>query len=100
MPFEIQTAALLLTAFAFAAEAGAAEPPPGVRYIESDPAHGSSGAVLVGDVPLVHTPQLLPLDDVDGLVSPGGVAGQARAVLRRVVGALGPGGGLESLVKL
>ena len=95
------TAAILLAAVTLAPLAIGAERLDMVNYIESNPTNGSSGAVLVGDVPIRYTPQLLSVDEAGKLVAPGDVAAQAEAVLDEVTAALDPhGGSLPLLLKL
>jgi enamine deaminase RidA (YjgF/YER057c/UK114 family) len=55
-----------------------------ITSIRPDPRSGSAGAVVVRDLPLVHTAQLLPLDAGGEVVSPD----DAKAQAERVVGAL------------
>jgi enamine deaminase RidA (YjgF/YER057c/UK114 family) len=70
------------------------------RYIESDEATGTSSAVVVGDWPLVHTAQLLPVD-AGGEPVAGGMALQLGAVLDRLADTLnGVNSRLDRTVKL
>jgi enamine deaminase RidA (YjgF/YER057c/UK114 family) len=64
---------------AFAAESTSLRTKPGktVEYIEPSEQTGSSLAVVVGDVPLVHTAQLLPLDPGGSLIGRDDAARQA-----------------------
>jgi enamine deaminase RidA (YjgF/YER057c/UK114 family) len=75
-------------------------PGPVPRSIEPDAATGSSAAVVVGDWPLVHTGQLLPLDGQGGVVA-GGAAAQVPALFDRLALVLGDArSGLDRVVKL
>lgn len=68
------------------------------RYISPSDRTGSSAAVVVGDWPLVHTAQLLPLDDNGQVV---GHAKQISHVLNRLHGLLTQAdSGLKQVVKL
>ena len=70
--------AVWLVCFGLTMLAGPAEV---LRCLEPDAATGTSAAVIVDDVPLVHTAQLLPLDPHGKLVGEGDVAKQADQVL-------------------
>lgn len=75
----------------------------GIRYIESRDDEGSSGAVVVPDVPLGHTAQFLPLDRQLRVVGAGHAAAQIEAVLSHIeetVTALGSPAGKLAIVKL
>ncbi|MGE5192141.1 MAG: RidA family protein [Deltaproteobacteria bacterium] len=63
-----------------------------VRAIDSRDADGSSAAVVVPNVPLVQTTQLLPFDEKGELVGKGVARTQIDAVLDRVETALRPDG--------
>jgi enamine deaminase RidA (YjgF/YER057c/UK114 family) len=52
-----------------------------ITSLRPDPRSGSAGAVVVQDVPLVHTAQLLPLDAGGRVVSPDDATAQARRVV-------------------
>jgi enamine deaminase RidA (YjgF/YER057c/UK114 family) len=59
-----------------------------ISSLRPDPRSGSARAVVVKDVPLVHTAQILPLDAGGRVASPNDVAGQAErvvALLRQVL---------------
>lgn len=72
-----------------------------LRHVESNPATGSSAAVLVDDVPLVHTPQLLPVDEAGSIVAPGDAAAQLEFLLDRLEAKLNEvGSNLDRLAKL
>jgi enamine deaminase RidA (YjgF/YER057c/UK114 family) len=78
--------------------ARAADP---VRAIDPDDVTGSAKAVVVGDVPLAHTTQLLPLDASGKLVGVGRPAVQADRVLDNLARALGQAqSGLDRLARL
>jgi enamine deaminase RidA (YjgF/YER057c/UK114 family) len=72
-----------------------------LRSIEPDDATGSAKAVIVGDVPLAHTAQLLPLDTAGNLVGKGQASLQAEKVLDNLAVALAEAkSGMDRLVKL
>lgn len=74
---------------------------PVIRQVEPAMATGSSLAVVVGEVALAHTAQLLPLDKKGRLVGAGDVARQVNQVLDNIAAALKPAGtGLDKVVKL
>src|SRR4029077_9264862 len=52
-----------------------------VSSLRPDPRSGSARAVVVKDVPLVHTAQILPLDAGGRVASPNDVPGQAQRVV-------------------
>src|ERR1043166_3565764 len=52
-----------------------------IQCIEPNPETGSSAAVSVGNLPLAHTAQLLPLDKTGALVGKGDVSAQIEQVL-------------------
>src|SRR5436309_2030376 len=54
----------------------------GLRCLEPDAATGTSAAVIVDDVPLVHTTQLGPIHTDGKLVGQGDVVRQAEQVLK------------------
>jgi enamine deaminase RidA (YjgF/YER057c/UK114 family) len=56
----------------------------GVKCIGADAATGTSAAVIVDDVPLVHTAQILPLDTTGQLAGKGDAASQARQILENL----------------
>ena len=77
----------------------AAQPP--IEYFPMDAPEGMSQAVIVEDVPLVHTRQLLPLDAGGQLVGAGAVDAQIEQVLDNLEAVLEDAGSdLESLVRL
>ncbi|MBI3866487.1 MAG: RidA family protein [Planctomycetia bacterium] len=59
-----------------------------IRFVAPNDAEGSSGAVIVPDLPLAHTGQFLPLDAKGNLVGAGDAAVQVDAVLSQVDAAL------------
>jgi len=99
MKFILPLAILSLCVPAFAGEAsnrsnGASldrpvSPVPALRSLEPDPATGTSLAVVVGDAPLLHTAQLLPLNRKGELVGAGDVAAQTEQVLANLAVVLG-----------
>ncbi|MEX2174879.1 MAG: RidA family protein [Pirellulaceae bacterium] len=71
-----------------------------LRDFEPDAEAGSSAAVLVEDVPLIHTAQLLPVDEAGQLVA-GDAAAQCDALLDQLETLLKSlGSGLDQAVKL
>src|SRR5262245_2292061 len=74
----------------------------GLRYIGPRDADGSSAAVVVPDLPLGHTAQLLPVDSQGKLVGVGDAPRQIETVLSRVENAARFGNGTvnASIVKL
>ncbi|MGV3502765.1 MAG: RidA family protein [Adhaeribacter sp.] len=73
----------------------------GIQEISPAAATGSSLAVVVDEVPLAHTTQLLPLDKSGKLVGAGQVAKQVNQVLANLSAALKAAGtGTDKLVKL
>lgn len=95
----------ILTAIALAAlsavRVAAQQPSTGLRFIEPDDRTGSSRAVMVNDVPLVHTAQLLPLDSNGDLTGAGRARAQAVLVLEHLSTALAEvQSGLDRLAKL
>jgi enamine deaminase RidA (YjgF/YER057c/UK114 family) len=52
-----------------------------ITSLRPDPRSGSAGAVVVKDVPLIHTCQILPLDPDGRVAEPGDVAAQAARVI-------------------
>src|SRR5262249_55497500 len=74
---------------------------PDLRYVDPNPATGTSGAVVVGEAPLAHTAQLLPLDAKGNVAGKGKAAVQAEAVLENLAAALGEArSGLDRVVKV
>src|SRR4051812_47406481 len=63
--------------------ASVASAQPALRHVESDANTGSSSAVLVGDVPLVHTAQLVPSAGGDAASQVTLVIDQLGQVLRK-----------------
>ena len=76
----MRTIALIATGWLLVAPA-MAQTVPTVRHVGSDPATGASAAVLVGDLPLVHTAQLLPVDKSGKVVAAGDAAAQLDRLL-------------------
>jgi enamine deaminase RidA (YjgF/YER057c/UK114 family) len=58
------------------------------RFIEPRDVEGSSGAVVVPDVPLGHTAQFLPIDDQGKIVGAGSVPAQVEAILVQIDAAM------------
>jgi enamine deaminase RidA (YjgF/YER057c/UK114 family) len=87
-----------------AAAAGAADLKPAqaeIRCVEPDAQTGTSTAVVVGDAPLAHTAQLLPLNRFGALVGKGEITKQAEQVLTNLAEVLtAMKSGLEATVKL
>lgn len=74
---------------------------PSVRYLPLDAPAGTSQAVVVQGLPLVHTRQLLPLDAEGKLVGEGSADRQIEQVLANLEAVLGTAGsGLGTLVRL
>src|SRR5262245_18664101 len=72
-----------------------------LRGIEPDDSTGTAKAVVVGDMPLAHTAQFLPLDANGNLVGKGQAGLQAEKILDHLVMALVEAkSGLDRLVKL
>jgi enamine deaminase RidA (YjgF/YER057c/UK114 family) len=72
-----------------------------ITSLHPDPQSGSARVVVVKDVPLLHTAQILPLDADGHVASPNDVAGQARrvvALLKRVLES--SDSGLDRLVRV
>src|SRR5438477_1324143 len=61
----------------------------GIRCLEPDAVTGTSTAVIVDDAPLVHTAQLLPLNQKGELAGNGEAAKQAEQVLANLALVLG-----------
>ena len=80
-------AALATWLWSSAALAASASPP-GVLFIPSDAAPGTSLAVVVDDVPLAHTALVLPLDAAGKLIGVADAAKQAEQVLANLDQAL------------
>ncbi len=73
----------------------------GTKYIDPSPATGSSAAVVVGDTPLAHTAQFLPLNRDRTLHGLRDAEAQARKVLEHLAAALKPAEtGLPQIAKL
>lgn len=71
------------------------------QRIEPSEETGSSLAVIVGEQPLVHTEQILPLDPQGHVLSAGNAAAQTAAVLDRAANAVtSAGGATDQLIKL
>jgi enamine deaminase RidA (YjgF/YER057c/UK114 family) len=71
-----------------------------VEYVNPDPKTGTSQATVVGDVPLAHTDQFLPLD-AEGELVEGGARQQIDRVLENLRLALSEvGAGLEDIAKI
>src|SRR5688500_4363695 len=89
---------LLLTILAWSPVAFAQQAP--LRRIGSSDQSGTSQAVVVGNVPLVHTSQVLAWDD-RGRIAEGNAAAQARQVLDNLERRLGDAqSSLKQIVKL
>lgn len=89
---------LLLTIALVSRSVRADEPWP--RYIEPDASSGTSSAVVVGDVPLAHTPQILPLGK-DGKIIAADLTMQVKQVLDSLhMSLLKVGSHREQIVKL
>lgn len=78
-----------------------------IHHVESNPATGSSAAVVVDQAPLVFTSQFLPVDAAGEVIRKGDAAAQAEVLLDRVAKELsrrgdeGHGGtNLDRLIKL
>jgi len=74
---------ILAGAFAFSAHAQLA-----IQCVEPNPETGMSAAVSVGNLPLAHTAQMLPLDRTGTLVGKGDVAAQTGQVLSNLAAVL------------
>jgi enamine deaminase RidA (YjgF/YER057c/UK114 family) len=61
-----------------------------VQLVDPRDAEGISAAVIVPDVPLLHTTQMLPVDEQGRLVGKGNARTQIEAVLDRVIAAIRP----------
>src|SRR4051812_1770803 len=71
-----------------------------VKYVGTDEFTGGALAAEVGDVPLVHTGQVLPLD-AQGEVLKGNATAQASYALAEVLSVIGGAGGdPEKVVRL
>lgn len=77
----------LLTVLIIPLAANAAEP---IRCIEPSAATGTSRAVMVGNVPLIYTPQVLAWNDDRKIVGAGDAEAQAKRVLSNLEEILGP----------
>ena len=87
----MRCARLLLCTFVAASRAALAlqaADPAMLRYIDSNSKTGSSAAVVVPDVPLVYTTQLLPVDAAGRVVHAGDAAEQLAALWQRLEVAL------------
>lgn len=72
-----------------------------IKYVPLDAPAGMSQAVIVQNVPLVHTRQLLPLDAAGKLVGAGSADQQIEQVLTNLETVLNDSGsGLDNLVRL
>jgi N-sulfoglucosamine sulfohydrolase len=67
---------------------GAQDGSPGCRCLGADAATGASTAVIVDDVPLAHTAQMLPVNQKGELIGKGDAAKQADQVLANLALAL------------
>lgn len=97
------TAALLILPLAVLADdsAGQETVKPSIRYIPLDAPAGTSQAVIVRGLPLVHTRQLLPLDTAGEVTGKGSVDKQIQQVLDNLQAVLKDNGsGLDKLVRL
>ncbi|WP_146898020.1 RidA family protein [Adhaeribacter aerolatus] len=93
----IQTRAAVESPRMFAA----AQSNPIIQQINADAATGSSQAVVVDEVPLAHTTQLLPLDKKGELIGKGNILKQVNQVLNNITLALkAADANLNGLVKL
>lgn len=96
MPTTIRLTLILLATTYFPARA---QTP--LTHIDPQPQGGSSLAVVVEDVPLVHTAQLLPIDTAGQVQHAGDAAAQAVWLLDRLSQVLNESGSsLEQLVRL
>jgi enamine deaminase RidA (YjgF/YER057c/UK114 family) len=78
-----------------------AHPPQAIRCVESSAGTGSSAAVLVDDAPLVHTAQLLPVDDAGAIVAPADGRAQFDQLMAKLRSTLrASASDLDRLVKL
>lgn len=74
---------------------------PSIQYVPLDAPAGMSQAVIVDKMPLVHTRQLLPLDDAGKLVGAGSADKQIEQVLANLETVLkDSGSGLDKLIRL
>lgn len=72
-----------------------------IQEIEPSRENGVSRAVIVDDVPLAHTAQLLPLDSAGGIVGKGQAARQCNQLLDHLAAVLAEArSGLDQLVKV
>src|SRR5262249_20835384 len=67
-----------------------------VRSVDPQETEGISAAVIVADVPLIHTAQILPIDDQGRLLAKGSVVDQVAVVL----GHIKPAVSRSTIVKL
>lgn len=71
------------------------------RSVQASAATGTAQAVVVGPGPLIHTAQVLPLDEQGQLVGAGGPQDQVERAFENLQVALSAGGGsLDKVVKL
>ena len=71
------------------------------RFAVDGEAIAASAAVFVEDVPLVHTAQLLPIDDAGKVAAPGDAAAQVEVILTRLQSVLRQAGSdLDRIAKL
>ena len=71
------------------------------QYIGTDELTGSSDAVIVGDVPLIHTKQFLPVDKNGKIVSKDNLSGQLDQVFENIIQTLNEiGSDAGQIVKL
>jgi len=74
---------------------------PSIRYLPFDATAGMSQAVIVDQMPLVHTRQLLPLDSAGKVVGAGAADKQIEQVLANLEAVLkDSGSGLDKLIRL
>lgn len=74
---------------------------PSIRYLPLDAPEGISQAVIVDDMPLVHTRQLLPLDREGNLVGEGSAQQQIEQVLDNLEAVLkDSGSAMDKLVRV
>ncbi|MEJ7693282.1 RidA family protein [Daejeonella sp.] len=72
-----------------------------VQYVGSSVLRGSSDAVIVGNVPLVHTKQFLPLNGSGAIVGQGNVGSQLDQVFENISKSLKrSGSGADQIIKL
>jgi enamine deaminase RidA (YjgF/YER057c/UK114 family) len=72
-----------------------------IQYSASANSQGTSDAVIVDDVPLIHTTQFLPIDNIGGIIGKGDVIAQFNQVFSNISFALkNAGSNLDQIVKL